>query len=78
MDQDTFMDFYSDMSDEDPEYIQEYLTRRGIDVDKLQEKLLDLLAKHKAALQAEKESAENDGSKQKPNTKATPHMEEGG
>lgn len=65
MDRDAFMDFYSDMSDEDPEYIQEYLIRRGIDVDKLQERLLDLLAKHIAALQAEKESAKKDVSNKK-------------
>ena len=48
MDREAFMDFYSDTSDEDPEYIHEYLAEEGVDIDGLQAKLLELIAKGKA------------------------------
>ena len=50
MDREAFMDFYSDFSDEDPEYIHEYLAEEGIDIDGLQAKLLELIAMRKAEL----------------------------
>ncbi|MFZ1080862.1 MAG: hypothetical protein WAO19_02930 [Candidatus Kryptoniota bacterium] len=48
MDREAFMDFYLDNSDEDPEYIHEYLVKEGIDIDGLQARLLELIAKRKA------------------------------
>jgi len=50
MDREAFMDFYSDMSDEDPEYIHEYLAAENIDIDGLQARLLELVEKRKAEL----------------------------
>jgi hypothetical protein len=49
-----FIDFYSDMSDEDPEYIHQYLVDEGIDVDGLRAKLLHLVAKKEAEIKLDK------------------------
>ena len=43
MDRDAFIESYSDFSDEDPEYIHEYLASEKIDVDSLQARLLKLM-----------------------------------
>ncbi len=53
MERESFMDFYSDFSDEDPEYIHEYLVAHGIDIDRLQANLLELVEKRKAELKRE-------------------------
>lgn len=50
MDREAFMDFYSDFSDEDPEYIHEYLVAEKIDIEGLQAKLLELVEKRRAEL----------------------------
>ncbi len=50
MDREKFMDFYSDFSDEDPEYIHEYLVAEGIDIDGLRNRLLEMIEKRKAEL----------------------------
>ena len=50
MERESFMDFYSDFSDEEPEYIHEYLVTHGIDIERLQAELLELIAKRKAEL----------------------------
>ncbi|HEY9166014.1 MAG TPA: hypothetical protein VIS48_07630 [Candidatus Kryptonia bacterium] len=55
MDRDTFIDFYSDMSDEDPEYIRRYLADQGIDVDAFQNMLLEIVARYRAELAAMEE-----------------------
>lgn len=52
-----FLDFYTDLSDEDPEYIHNYLIKEGIDVDGLRARLLDLIAKRKAELEAAEKDA---------------------
>jgi hypothetical protein len=48
----SFMDFYSDFSEEDPEYIHEYLVAADIDIDGLQNKLLEMIEKRKAETHA--------------------------
>jgi hypothetical protein len=47
----SFVDFfYFDFSDEDPEYIREYLVIEGINIEQLQQELLELIAKRRANL----------------------------
>lgn len=45
-----FVDFYSDFSDEDPEYIREYLDSEGVDAERLRVRLLEEIAKRQAQL----------------------------
>lgn len=47
MDRDTFIDFYSDMSDEEPEYVLQYLADSGIGIESIQTRLLEMLARYR-------------------------------
>ncbi len=51
MDREAFIEFYSDFSDEDPEYIHEYLAAEGIDIDRIQAGLLEMVGKREAGLE---------------------------
>ncbi len=57
----TFIDFYLDTADEDPEYIEEYFKEEGIDIEKAKRELLEFVRKKKEELKLEEGKESPDG-----------------
>ena len=57
----TFMDFYLDTSDEDPEYIEEYFKEEGIDIKQARRELLEFVRKKREELESEGGNRNHDG-----------------